>query len=176
VHVKRFGCLLAICGIAGVIAGCSVSFSSKETLKQSDLESTMQDDVTKNFPSLPLVQSADCPGDVESKVGVTFECQATLENGQTVTIPYRVKSTSDSGGQTEANPDVINQALAVDVVYRAASGEKSVDCPTDVPAEAGKTFDCTVTFTDGSSQKATLGIQKATPEGAQYLKFLGHSG
>jgi hypothetical protein len=35
---------------------------------------------------------------------------------------------------------------------------KSVDCPSDEKVEAGKTFTCTVDFTDGKQATATLKI------------------
>lgn len=35
---------------------------------------------------------------------------------------------------------------------------KSVDCPADEKVEAGKTFTCTVVFSDGKTAKATLKI------------------
>jgi hypothetical protein len=35
---------------------------------------------------------------------------------------------------------------------------KSVDCPSDEKVEAGKTFTCSVVFSDGKTAKATLKI------------------
>jgi hypothetical protein len=35
---------------------------------------------------------------------------------------------------------------------------KSVDCPSDQKVEAGKTFNCTVVFSDGKQATATLKI------------------
>ena len=36
---------------------------------------------------------------------------------------------------------------------------KGVDCPSDEKVEAGKTFTCTVTFSDGKQATATLKIR-----------------
>src|SRR3954452_6442183 len=158
----RQGAALAICAGAVLAAsGCSVSFSSGgNTLKKDDVTNDVQDFMTAQLPDLPPTKSIDCPGDVEAKVDTTFECTATLTNGQVVTIPLNVKTANGSHGSIGSNPDIVDQALAVDLIYRAAPspGVKSADCPTGITAKVGKKFDCKATLKDGSTSTVTLNI------------------
>ena len=160
---------LAVCAIAAIMAGCSASVSvgsGEKTADRSDEVSYAQQYIAHQFPDLPPAQSVDCPGDVALKVGATYECQATLTNGQEVTVPFRLTSVNGDNGVAHANVALVIQALAVDVIYKAApSPPKSVACPTDVPATQNKTFECQVTLTNGTAQTVTLKVQSATSRG-----------
>src|SRR3954452_19789784 len=118
----RQGAALAICAGAVLAAsGCSVSFSSGgNTLKKDDVTNDVQDFMTAQLPDLPPTKSIDCPGDVDAKAGTTFECTATLTNGQVVTIPLNVKTANDDHGSIQSNPDIADSALAVDLIYKGA--------------------------------------------------------
>jgi hypothetical protein len=154
---------LAICGIAVVMPGCSCSFSvGGDTVDQSS-EVSQAKKTLGSLPHLPSTQSLDCPDDVEAKADTTYECQATLTNGQEVTLPARVASVHGDDMNLENNLDLVLQALALEAIYASAdTTPKSVECPTDVPATVGKTFDCRVTFKDGSTT-ATLKVESTTP-------------
>ena len=163
----RWSTALAIGGAAAVMAGCSASVSvgGGDTVKQPGEVSSTKSFIANSLPDLPPVQSVDCPSGVDAKVGTTFECQATLDNGQAVTIPFQVASINGDRVDFKSNPDVVNQGLAVDVVYKASdSPPKSVDCPTDVQATKGKTFDCRAVYGNGP-ETLTLKVVNATSSG-----------
>jgi hypothetical protein len=168
--VKRFRWLtaLAICGTAALMAGCSASVSvgGGNTVKQGGEISSTKSFIARSLPDLPPVQSVDCPTGVDAKVGTNFECQATLDDGQQVTIPFQVASINGDHVDFKLNPAVVNQGLAVDVVYKASDSlPKSVDCPTDVQATKGKTFDCRVMLDNGNTDTLTMKIVNATSHG-----------
>ena len=163
----RAGCLaaLAMCGIAAVGAGCSASLSLGGDTKTVD-HSTEVSQVKKildGLPALPAAYAIYCPFDIEAKVGKAYECHLILSNGQEVSMPFRVTSVKDDRVEVDQRPDQVDQALALSIVYKSAdTTPKSVDCPTDVPAKVGKTFDCRLTSKDGSRDTVTLKVEKAT--------------
>jgi predicted thioesterase len=165
--LSRYFTALAICGTAAVMAGCSASVSvGGNTVKQAGEISSTKKFIAASLPDLPPVQSVDCPSGVDAKVDTTFECRATLDNGQEVTIPFQVASINGDHVDFKLNTDVVTHGLAVDVVYKAAdSPPKSVDCPTDVQAVKGKTFDCQLTFENGKVSTLTLKVVNATSSG-----------
>jgi hypothetical protein len=154
-----------------LVAGCSSGGTT--TVDQQDSVAFAQRAVSEKFRNLPKVESVDCPGDVEAKEGTTFACTATLVNGQSVTLPIRVGAKSGNRVAVEGNPDVIDQANPIDALYGAANSPiKNVDCPSDVPATVGKTFDCTVSFQDGTAETVTWKIDSAPPNGRQHLQVV----
>src|SRR5690242_15653902 len=110
---RRPSLLAAAIGAAAIlIGGCSVSFSSGgDTIKKDDLVKDVQNFMTAQLPDLPPTKSVDCPGDVDAKVGTTFECTAVLTNGQQVTIPLQVKTSGGSRGTIQSNPKIVDSAL-----------------------------------------------------------------
>jgi len=152
------------------LAGCSVSFSAGtdgKTVDQSDEVSTARNFISHELSDLPPVQSLNCASDVELKVETTYECQATLTNGQQVTIPFRVTSVNGNNGRVNPNSALVIQALAVEVTYKQFDPTipKSVECPTDIPATVKKTFTCQVTLKNGNTDTATLQVDSATSTG-----------
>src|SRR5256885_9121158 len=112
---------LAICAGAVLAAsGCSVSFSSGNSIDQSDLTKDVQNFMTAQLPDLPPTKSIDCPGNVDAKVGTKFECTPTLTNAQVVTIPLVVTKPSGSHGSIGSNPGIGDQPLAADLIYHPA--------------------------------------------------------
>jgi uncharacterized protein DUF4333 len=165
----------AICAGAVLAAsGCSVSFGGGKSIDQSDLKKDVQNFMIAQLPDLPLTKSIDCPGDVDAKVGTKFECTATLTNAQVVTIPLVVTKTSGSHGSIGSNPDIVDQALAVDLIYHAAPspGVKSADCPTGITAKVGKKFDCKATLKDGSTSTVTVNVDQAASNGQQHVSVV----
>lgn len=156
---------LAMCGIAAVGAGCSASVSLGGDTKTVD-HSTEVSQVKKildGLPALPAAYAIYCPFDVEAKVGKAYECHLILSNGQEVSMPFRVTSVKGERVEVDQRLDRVDQALALSIVYKSAdTTPKSVDCPTDVPAKVGQTFDCRLTSKDGSGDTVTLKVEKAT--------------
>jgi NAD(P)H-hydrate repair Nnr-like enzyme with NAD(P)H-hydrate epimerase domain len=141
------------------LAACGSS-----TVDQSDEVGLIHKDL--GIYNLPQAKSVDCPSGVDAKVGTTFVCHATLANGQVVTLPSRVNTVNGSHATLGPDPAVLQQALAIGVIYKSLSSEpKSVDCPSDVPAKAGKTFECRVTATNGATGTFTLRITDASSSG-----------
>jgi len=76
-----------------------------------------------------------------------------------VTLPLVVKAVNGDRASLANDPDLIDEALAVDLIYhQSTSSVKSVDCPSGVAATAGKTFTCKATFTNGDVNVVTLKI------------------
>src|SRR3954454_22506 len=163
----------AILVVPALLAGCSASVSvgGTTTVDRPDAVAVAQRFVSQQLPDLPPTRSVDCPNDVEAKVGTNFECTATLTNGQKVTLSLRVDQLDGDQVHLISNPDLVNQALAVDVIYKNAnSPPTTVDCPTDVAAKAGKTFDCKATFNDGEVDTVTLKVESAAVNGVQDIR------
>lgn len=162
--------MLAAGAIVAFASGCGVSFSTSDTIDQSDEVKNAQNFIDQQLTSLPPTKSVDCPDGVDAKTGTAFECTATLENGQKITIPLVVKSTSDSGGTVSSNPDIVDQALAVDLIYEAANSPvKTVDCPTSLKAKPGATFQCKATLQDGEVDNVTIKILSVSASGSQHM-------
>ena len=154
-----------------LVAGCGSGGTT--TVDQQDSVAFAQRVLSQRFPNLPKIKSVDCPSDVEAKQGTPFDCTATLVNGQQVTLPIRVGAITGDRVAVETNPDVVDQAYAVDALYGVANSPiKKVDCPSDVPARVGKTFDCTASFQDGTATTVTLKVF-TTASGRQRLRVVG---
>jgi hypothetical protein len=61
-------------------------------------------------------------------------------------------------GETVIDDVKIEESIKSDLVKSLHVKIKSVDCPSDQKVEAGKTFTCTVTFSEGKQETATLKI------------------
>lgn len=142
------------------VAGCG----SGNTVKQSAEEKLAKKDV--RLYGLPAAKSVACDGGVDAKAGTDFNCHVTLANGQQVTLPSTVKSVNGDTARLRPRTDVIQQALAINVVYKslakANNVAKSVDCPAALRAKEGDTFDCHVTLTNGVKGTFTLRVDAAT--------------
>jgi hypothetical protein len=72
--------------------------------------------------------------------------------------------------------DTLKQESAVDLVNKALNQQgveaESVECPDDVEAKAGETFDCTVTLPDGKTATFTIEIEKVEGDTAS-LRIVG---
>ena len=53
----------------------------------------------------------------------------------------------------------IDATKAENLVRSNINGAQSVTCPSGIEAKSGKTFDCSVTLTDGSTETVTLHIK-----------------
>jgi hypothetical protein len=156
---------LAMCGIAVLGTGCSFSVSLGSDPKTVDhsAEVSQVKQILDGLPALPAAYAIYCPFDVEAKVGKAYECRVILSNGQEVSMPFRVTSVNGDRVEVDQRLDRVDQALALNIIYKSAdTAPKSVDCPTDVPAKVGMTFDCRLASKDGSRDTVTLKVEKAT--------------
>jgi hypothetical protein len=66
--------------------------------------------------------------------------------------------------------DTLEPESAVDLVNKALNQQgvkaKSVECPDDVEAKEGQTFDCTVTLPNGNTGTFTIEIEKVESDTA----------
>ena len=59
-------------------------------------------------------------------------------------------------GQKVVETDELEVQIAQELQAQTGVTPASVDCPADVPAEAGATFNCTVTADDGSTANVVV--------------------
>ena len=167
--------ILAIVVLAYALSGCSVSFSSGgSTVDQSDEVTNAKNYISQQLTALPPTKTVSCPSGVSSDVGTTFTCTATLTNGQRIVIPLRVSSSSGSSGRMTSNPKVVNQSLAIDLLYQAAKSPiKSADCPTGLKLKVGTTFKCTAKLATGETDEVLVKVAAVAPNGLQHLVIAG---
>lgn len=71
---------------------------------------------------------------------------------------------------TGCGTKTLDQGDEVDLVNKQLASQnlkaKSVDCPSDVEAKEGKTFDCDVTLTNGNTGTFTIKITKVDGDNA----------
>jgi hypothetical protein len=157
-------------GAVGAVAAAGCGSSS---IDQSDEVHNAQKFLSSALPDLPEAKSVDCPSGVSTKVGTAFACTATLSDGQKVSLPYVVKTSTSNGGTMALNPKLVNEALAAALIYHDASpAPKTINCPTDVPAKVGKTFDCKVALVNGKTDTVTIHIDTAAANGNQHLTIV----
>jgi NAD(P)H-hydrate repair Nnr-like enzyme with NAD(P)H-hydrate epimerase domain len=168
------GRVVAALGVFGVAAallgGCGSS-----SVSQSDEAKNAKNFIEQKLTDLPPVKSMDCPSGVDTKAGTTFACTATLENGQKVTLPLSVTSSSGGHGTMGTDASVIDNAYATDLIYQHATAPvKSVDCPTGVKAKPGVTIQCKVNLANGENDLVTVKVVAIDPKhGAQQLAIVG---
>ncbi len=104
IRSKGGGGMLAAAVVAVALSGCSVSFSSGDTIKQDDEVKNAQNFIDQQLTNLPPTKSVDCPDGVDAKTGTTFECTATLENGQKITIPLVSSRRATAAARSTATP------------------------------------------------------------------------
>ncbi|MGI8595025.1 MAG: DUF4333 domain-containing protein [Solirubrobacteraceae bacterium] len=169
--ISRTSTLLALLALAALVAGCGT-----KTLKKGEIEGF----VSKTAKDQGVaVESVDCPGDVEAKKGESFKCTVKARGGKEAEI--NLQQASDDGkvrvqsgqfaallGEDGGSPGTPSGAkLDVDKVEQAitenVSSESqgrltasSVDCPAEVPIEAGAAFTCKVTSKEGKTTEYTV--------------------
>jgi hypothetical protein len=149
----------AACAAVAALAGCGASASVSFGGSSNKIDaSKLQDVITHGFPN---VQSATCPSDQDSKVGVQFDCTATLKDGSKVT--YHATVTNASTGHVQITPgagapDALDPTQVEDVIKSRFPNIQSASCPPAQPLVTGTTFDCMATLTSGStvSYRVTL--------------------
>jgi hypothetical protein len=99
-RVLGAGCVAAL-----TLAACGGGYD------QGEAESTIVDKLSGQVDSAvgSPITSASCPSDVELEAGTTFDCTATLENGDELKVSAEI---TDDEGNAEFNisPEELNSA------------------------------------------------------------------
>ena len=148
--------LIATGVVVSALAGCD------ETVDDGHVEDFVRD--TAQAPS--LIESVDCPDDVEIEEGDTFECRVGTKGGglETVTlrqvedervVPVGTRQVKLPSGR---NLTIIPENAERFVLGQAPEPERivSIDCPPDVPIERGRRFRCVVRFDDDSRERVAV--------------------
>jgi hypothetical protein len=148
--------MLIAAGVVVSLAGCS---------EQVDDEK-VEDFLLENAQAPALIESIDCPDDVEIDEGDTFECEVhTKGDGLEVSTlrqveDERVELVGTEQVRLPEGEDVRIIPENVESLIRGQAPEPervvSVDCPAGVEIEEGATFKCVVRFDDGTQEKVTI--------------------
>jgi hypothetical protein len=148
--------MLVTAGVVVSLAGCS---------EQVDDEK-VEDFLLENAQAPALIESIDCPDDVDIDEGDTFECEVhTKGNGLEVSTlrqveDERVELVGTKQVRLPEGEDVRIIPENVEALIRGQAPEPqrivSVDCPAGVEIEKGATFRCVVRFDDGTKEKVTI--------------------
>lgn len=142
--------------IVSALAGCGT-----ETIDDEKVE----DFLLENAQAPALIESIDCPDDVEVDEGATFECEVhTKGDGLEVVTMRQVEDgrvVQESDRQVrlpEGGGEIIPENVESLIRGQAQEPERivSVDCPAGVEIEKGSSFRCTVRLDDGTRQKVTI--------------------
>jgi Domain of unknown function (DUF4333) len=148
--------MLITAGVVVSLAGCS---------EQVDDEK-VEDFLLENAQAPALIESIDCPDDVEIDEGDTFECDVHTRGGglEASTVRQvedeRVALVGTKQVRLPEGEDVKIIPENVESLIRGQAPEPervvSVDCPAGVELEKGATFKCVVRFDDGTQEKVTI--------------------
>lgn len=117
-----------------------------------------------------VIDSIDCPDDVKAEKGKTFNCKLKAKDGSEETVS--VEQLDDDGTvrvsgnrQTKLPDDTSRITIKADNAEALVRGNvprggevTATRCPDGVKLEAKSTFECSVTYKDGS--KATVTIEQ----------------
>jgi hypothetical protein len=148
--------------VAGAVLVSAVAACGTDKVDDEKVE----DFLLENAQAPALIESIECPEDVEIDEGSTFECEVhTKGNGLEVVTMRQVE---DEGVVRESDRQVrLPEGQAVEIIpenaetlirSQAEDPERivSVDCPAGVELEKGATFRCTVRFDDGTQEKVAI--------------------
>src|SRR6185503_20033548 len=126
----------------------------------------VEDFLLDNAQAPALIESIDCPSDIEVDEGSTFECQVhTKGNGLEVSTlrqveDERVELVGTKQVRLPQGTDVKIIPENVEALIRGQAPQPdrivSVDCPSGVGIEKGSTFKCVVRFDDGTQEKVVI--------------------
>ena len=139
------------------LAGCS------ENLDDEKVEDFLLD----NAQVPALIESVDCPSDIEVDEGATFDCEVhTRGGGLEISTLRQVddEGTSSSSGRSRSGSRRARTSRSFPRTSRRSSAARrrepdriaSVDCPSGIEIEKGSTFRCIVRFDDGDQTKVTI--------------------
>lgn len=143
--MKRLIAPAALALAALTLAGCSSS------IDVADLETKVQDGLAEQVGGTWTVE---CPDSMEVQAGLTTNCMATSDTGETVEV--NITQDDDQGNVTWEVPSTgldiakLENSIATDIAAQVG-GEWTVQCPDDIPQEQGLTANCEATSADGQS-------------------------
>jgi NAD(P)H-hydrate repair Nnr-like enzyme with NAD(P)H-hydrate epimerase domain len=142
--------------VVSALGGCS------EKVDDGKVEEFLLD----NAQAPALIESIECPSDVEIDEGDTFECDVhTKGGGLEVTTVRQVEDerVELAGTKQVRLPEgqgvkIIPENVEALIRGRAPDPERivSVDCPAGIEIEKGRTFRCVVRFDDGIQEKVAI--------------------
>jgi hypothetical protein len=146
--------LLAIALLAAI--GCG-----EKQVKTGKVEALIED----GSANKELIESVDCPGDVEANKGDTFDCAIEIKDGSKEKVT--VRQLDDDGSVRVVGNRQTQLGRDKDVKIRPENAERliqsnsekpldSIRCPEGVRLERGATFDCHVLGADGSRGVVTI--------------------
>lgn len=128
-----------------LLSGCSSS------IDVSTLEESVQTGLAEQLGGSWTVE---CPDSMEVQAGLTTNCMATSDTGETVNV--NVTQTDDQGNVTWEVPSTgidvakLESTVAAELATQVG-GEWTVTCPDDIPMEKDLTANCEATSADGQS-------------------------
>jgi hypothetical protein len=102
--------LRAIAAVGGA-ALASLALGACGGYDKGEAESTITEDLSGQVEGITNspISSASCPDDVELEAGTTFECTATLENGEELTVDAEIVD-DDGNAEFNVSPEELNSA------------------------------------------------------------------
>jgi len=147
-HKSTFLAMSATAVAALVLTGCTVTTSSDEIDPDKVLKS-LQDELPGSVITL------QCPESIPFEAGLVTVCPATLDGANAVVTITQV---NDEGLADFAIGKFLNVDALPSLVEAEVGVPVEVQCPADVPLEAGLVVECLVY--DGESEGVVLVTQK----------------
>jgi NAD(P)H-hydrate repair Nnr-like enzyme with NAD(P)H-hydrate epimerase domain len=147
--------------VAGAVLVSALAGCGTEEVDDGKVE----DFLLENAGAPALIESIDCPDDVEIDEGATFECEVHTKGGGLEVVTMRqvedervVRESDRQVRLPERDVEIIPENVESLIRSQAREPERivSVDCPAGVELEQGATFRCTVRFDDGTQRKVTI--------------------
>jgi hypothetical protein len=111
--MKKTNGLLNPRGIAavGAAALASLAIAACGSYDKGEAEDTITSDLSGQVEGITgsPITSASCPDDVELEAGTTFECTATLENGEELAVDAEIVD-DDGNAEFNISPEELNSA------------------------------------------------------------------
>lgn len=142
--------------VVSALAGCSENLDDEK----------VEDFLLENAQAPALIESIDCPSDIEVDEGSTFDCEVHTKGGglEISTMRQvddeRVELAGTKQVRLPEGTDVKIIPENVEALIRGQAPEPekvvSVDCPAGIDIEKGSTFRCLVRFADGTQTKVAI--------------------
>ncbi|MFL5782903.1 MAG: DUF4333 domain-containing protein [Thermoleophilaceae bacterium] len=139
---RRFPLVAALLLVAPAV-GCG---DQTQTVDAAQIEKQIERSLSS---ATAMVTSVACPGDVESKTGAKFTCDAKLEGGGSAKVVVTETQAPDrfsytfKPGTVKLAGESVDAALERELAASGVSGAK-VECPDPVTVKTGTTVTCPV--------------------------------
>jgi len=152
--MRRLIPLLVLVAVAAI--GCG-----EKQVKTDKVEALIED----GSASKQLIESVDCPDEVEAHKGDTFDCEVEIRDGSREKVT--VRQLDDDGTVRVVGNRQTRLGRGKDVKIRPENAERliqgnsekpldSIRCPEGVRLRRGASFDCQVLGADGSRGVVTI--------------------